>query len=96
MLIQTVKFESTLPEADVLRIADERADAYRAVPGLVQKYYVRIDHNRYCGVMIWESKEALAAFRDSELFRTVPMAYGVKGAPAVEVNEVFDVLRSAS
>jgi len=95
MLIQTVTFEATLSEAEVLRIADQRADAYRAVPGLVQKYYVKLDPpNRWCGVMVWESKEALAAFRDSELFRTVSTAYGIKGAPAVEVGEIFDVLRS--
>lgn len=95
MLIQTVKFESELPEAEVLRRADERADAYRAVPGLVQKYYVRLDKpNHFGGVLVWESKEALAAFRDTELSRTIATTYGVKGAPNVDVIEVFDVLRS--
>lgn len=94
MVIQTVKFESILPEEEVLRIADERADAYRAVPGLLQKYYVRLDKpNHYGGVLLWESPEALAAFRDTELSQTIPSTYGVKGAPAVEVVEVFDVLR---
>lgn len=95
MLIQTVQFESTLPEAEVLRRADERADAYRAVPGLVQKYYTRLDEpNHYGGVMLWESPEALAAFRETELSRTIPTTYGVKGAPRVQVLEVFDVLRN--
>lgn len=95
MLLQTVKFESTLSEDEVLRRADERADAYRAVPGLVQKYYVKLDGpNRYGGVMLWESKAALDAFRESELAKTIPTTYGVAGAPAIEVIEVFDVLRS--
>jgi heme-degrading monooxygenase HmoA len=95
MFMQTVKFESNLPEEEVLRIADERADQYRAVPGLVQKYYVKLGKpNQFGGVMLWESKEALAAFRETDLCKTVPVAYGVKGAPAVEVIEVFDVLRS--
>jgi len=95
MIIQTVKFESQLPEEEVLRIAARRADDYRAVPGLVQKYYTKLDEpNHYAGVMLWASKEDLAAFRETELFRTVPTAYGVKGAPSVEVVEVFDVLRS--
>lgn len=95
MLIQTVKFESTLSEQEVLRIADERADEYRAVPGLVQKYYVKLDGpNRYGGVMLWASRDALAAFRETELARTIPTVYGVKGAPSIEVIEVFDVLRS--
>jgi heme-degrading monooxygenase HmoA len=95
MLIQTVKFESTLPEEEVLRVANERADDYRAVPGLVQKYYVKLDQpNPYGGVLLWESKEALAAFRETELSKTIPTSYGVKGAPAVEVVGVFDVLRA--
>lgn len=69
--------------------------ALEAVLGLVQKYYCRLGGpNQFCGVMLWESKEALAAFRESELFKTVPIAYGIKDAPSVEVVEVFDVLRS--
>lgn len=95
MLIQNVRFESTLPEAEVLRRADERADAYRAVPGLIQKYYVKLaEPNRYGGVMLWESTEALAAFRESELAKTIPTVYGVKGAPTIEVAEVVDTLRA--
>ncbi len=94
MLIQTVQFESVLPEKEALRIANERAEAYRAVPGLVQKYYVKLNDNQWRGVLLWESKEALAAFRDTELSRTIPTAYGVKGAPSVELVEVFLTLRS--
>jgi len=94
MLIQTVKFESTLPENEVLRIADERTEGYRAVPGLVQKYYTKLGPNRWGGVLIWESQEALDAFRATELSKTIPTAYGIKGAPSVEVLEIFEVLRS--
>jgi heme-degrading monooxygenase HmoA len=97
MLMQIVKFESTLPEEEALRRADERADRYRAVPGLVEKYYLRYDEpNHWAGVLIWETKEAMAAFRDSELFRTVPEAYGVKGAPTIELVEIFAVLRGSA
>jgi heme-degrading monooxygenase HmoA len=88
--------ESNLSEEEVLRRAAERADDYRAVPGLVQKYYVKLDgENRYGGVLVWESKEALAAFQTTELAKTIPTTYGVKGAPAVELLEIFDVLRNA-
>ena len=95
MLIQTVTFESTLSQEEALRRADERSDAYRAVPGLLQKYYVKLDKpHHYRGVMLWESKEAIDAFRETELFRTVPTAYSIKGAPSIEISEVFEVLRS--
>ena len=94
MLVQTVKFESILSEEQVMRIAEERADAYRAVPGLMQKYYVKLDTpNGYGGVLVWESREALDAFRETELFTTIPAVYGVKGAPSIEAVEVLDVLR---
>jgi hypothetical protein len=94
MIIQNVKFESVLSEEEVLRRAEERTADYRAVPGLLQKYYVKLgEPNSYGGVLIWESMEALAAFKDTELSRTIPTTYGVKGAPSIEVIEVFDTLR---
>ena len=94
MIVQTVKFESNLPEEEILRRADERADAYRAVPGLLQKYYVKYEQPaHYGGILIWESKQALAAFGATELAKTLPTTYGVEGAPTVEVLETFDVLR---
>lgn len=93
MFIQTITFESKLPEDELYRRANERIADYRAVPGLVQKYYVKYGEHTYGGVMIWESMEAIAAFRETELSQTIATTYGVEGAPRVEVNEVFEVLR---
>ena len=89
MLIQIVKFESALSEAECERVALERKPEYAAFPGLLQKYYVHRGENRYAGVMIWESAEALAKFRDSDLARTIGTAYGVIGAPEICVHEVM-------
>jgi hypothetical protein len=59
----------------------------------VQKYYLELSEpNHYGGVMLWESKEALAAFQQSELCKTIPSAYGVKGAPCIKIAQVFDTL----
>jgi heme-degrading monooxygenase HmoA len=94
MIMQTVKFESTFPEAEVLRIADERADDYRQVPGLLEKYYLKLDRpNHFGGVLIWESKEAMSAFAQTELAKTIPTVYGVKGEPCIKFSEIFEVLR---
>lgn len=94
MFIHTVQFESTKSESEVIRIGAERADRYRAVPGLVQKYYTKLEQpNHWAGVMLWESRDAIAAFAQTELAQTVAEAYGVKGAPRVQVLEVFDTLR---
>jgi heme-degrading monooxygenase HmoA len=44
----------------------------RALPGLVQKYYMRFsDTGQHGAVYVWASEEALARFRASDLARTI-------------------------
>lgn len=93
MLIQIVKFESALTEAECERVALERKPEYEAFPGLLQKYYVNRGNNRYGGVMIWESPEALAKFRESDLAKSIGPSYGVIGTPDICVHEVMFPLR---
>jgi hypothetical protein len=58
------------------------------VPGLVQKVYGRDETGHVCGIYFFETGEALDAFREMELARTIPTAY-----EAVEVRrEVYDLL----
>jgi hypothetical protein len=59
------------------------------VPGLVQKFYGRdAGTGDVCGIYFFESDEALAAFRETELARTIPAAY-----EATDVRrEVYEVL----
>ena len=56
---------------------------------MVQKIYGREDETGdVCGIYFFESQEALHAFRDTELARTIPTAY-----EAVDVRrEVYEVL----
>ena len=49
----------------------------------------------YAGIMIWESAEALAAFRETELSKTVTQAYAVDGAPEVEIGSIEIFLHDA-
>ena len=94
MIIQLVKFENTLSESEVLDTANERADQFRALPGLVQKYYVKLSEpNQYGGVYLWDSRESLAAYRESDLAASIPTAYKVKGSPTVEILDVLFQLR---
>ena len=67
----------------------ERRPRFREVPGLVQKIYGRDGATGdVCGIYFFESTDALAAFRESELAQTIPRAY-----EAVDVRrEVYDVL----
>ena len=94
MIIQTVKFETTLSEDEVLEIAKERADQFRSIPGLLQKYYVKLDEaNQYGGVYLWDTMESLSSFRESELAASIPAAYKVTGPPVVEILDTLFQLR---
>jgi heme-degrading monooxygenase HmoA len=94
MIIQFVRFESSLTYDEVLSVAKERLPDFQALPGLVQKYYVRLDEpDFYGGIYVWESREALAEYRKSALFASIPQAYGIKGQPQVEILEGLFQLR---
>jgi heme-degrading monooxygenase HmoA len=93
--IQLVKLKSSLPYDEVMRVMEERAPEFRAIPGLVQKYYGHEkETGEFCGVYIWESEESLKEFRQSELARTIPVAYKADGQPRIEVFDVISLLRS--
>lgn len=97
MYVLFVKFKSDLPEDQVRKTMDERAPQFRALPGLVQKYYVRDpDTGEYAGIYLWESEAAMNEFRDSELARSIPGAYEVAGTPRIEAFEVLFPLRGSA
>lgn len=88
-VILFVRVKSGLDAEELERRALERAPRFREVPGLIQKIYGRDDATGdACGIYFFESREALAAYRESELARTIPDAY-----EAVEVRpEAYDLL----
>ena len=95
MILQYVKLRTALSEDELLEIAHERAPQFRAIEGLVQKYYVRRDApGEFGGVYIWDSAESLAAFRESDLARSIAEAYQVTEPPEVEISEVLFPLRT--
>lgn len=95
IVVQYVTLKSELPEAELLKIAHERASSFRAIPGLIQKYYVRLSEpGQYTGIYIWRSKADLMKFRSSELAASIPQAYQVVGAPTVVVSDLLFQLRN--
>jgi len=96
MIMQRVKFRSTMNRNDLWAKGREREPEYRKVPGLLQKFYIEYNEpNTFGGVLIWESMEALAAFRETTLAKTIGSAYQVDGAPEIEVGKVEIMLREA-
>lgn len=84
-----VRISSDLDPAELERRLLERRPRFLQVPGLVQKIYGRDpETGEVCGIYFFESADALAAFRDSELAKTIPSAYE---AAAVR-REVYEVL----
>jgi quinol monooxygenase YgiN len=89
-----VRFKSKLTLDEVMKIIDERAPEFRALEGLQQKYYLQdAATGEYGGLYLWESPEALDAYRESELRATIAKAYQAEGEPRVEVYRVVKTLR---
>lgn len=93
MIIQFVKLTSNLGDAELLSRAQDRVPQFQALPGLIQKYYVKLSGNTYGGIYIWDSQESLDEFRASDLAKTIPEAYEVVAPPHIEVGEVMFTLR---
>jgi len=84
-----VRIKTDLDAQEFDRRLQERRPRFREVPGLVQKLYGRDQATGdVCGIYFFESKQALNAFRESELAQTIPSAY-----EATDVRrEVYELL----
>lgn len=84
-----VRVGSDLELEELERRVQQRRPEFLDVPGLTQKIYGRDPvTGDWCGIYFFESDDALAAFRESELAKSIPDAY-----QATEVRrEVFEVM----
>ncbi|MFT7162852.1 MAG: heme-degrading monooxygenase HmoA [Bacteroidia bacterium] len=95
MILQIIKLKSNLPEEELLNKARERAPQFKAIPGLVQKYYVKTDQpGQYGGIYVWDSPESLQSYRESDLAKSIPEAYEIVEAPNVEIMDILSQLRN--
>jgi heme-degrading monooxygenase HmoA len=96
-LVLLVKFKPGLPLDEVMAVANERADEFRALTGLTQKYYLHdAATGEIAGLYLWESPEAFDAYRQSELRASIASAYKAQGEPRVEVYDVLMPLRDSA
>jgi hypothetical protein len=76
--VLAVKFKSTHNTEKLMQICYEDLDAFRNVPGLVEKYYIAEERTgAISGIYLFETKSARAAFWTSELAAKIPVRYGV-------------------
>ena len=94
MIVQVIRLKSNLPEEELLKRAKEREPQFKAIPGLIQKYYVKMgEPGQYGGIYIWDSPESLQEYRASDLAASIPEAYEITEAPNIELMNVLFQLR---
>jgi hypothetical protein len=76
--VLSVKFNSSLDPEKLIKICNEDLEAFRKVPGLVQKFYVSENTTgAISGIYLFESRDARNSFWSSELAKKIPARYGV-------------------
>lgn len=96
-LVLLVRFKSALSLDEVMKVADARADEFRALAGLQQKYYLYDEMSgEIAGLYLWESSEAFDQYRQSELRASIAAAYQAEGEPRIQVFKVQKILRDTA
>lgn len=94
-LVLLVRFKSRLTFEEVMKVVEDRAPEFRALAGLQQKYYLHDEATgEVAGLYLWDSPEALTAYRESELRASIAQAYQAEGEPRVGVYRVVKTLRT--
>ena len=88
MIVCILRFRSGLTDEEVQDLYEARTDRYQQVPGLIEKLYLRYRSGEHGALYVWESDEALEAFRASDLGRSIGTTYKVEGEPETELADV--------
>lgn len=74
-IIQIAWLKTELQDEEMLKTAHEREPQFKAIPVLVQKYYIKLGTpGEYGGVSIRDSKGLMEKFRQSKLAATIAQA----------------------
>lgn len=96
MEVVFVTFESELSNEELEETLRSRAEKFREVEGLVQKFYLRDrERGRVGGFYVFDSGDSRDAYLDSELRATISDAYAVKGEPDASMFHLLFPLREA-
>lgn len=95
--VLAVKFNSTLSPEKLGKTCNEDLDAFRKVPGLIQKYYIAEESTgALSGIYFFVSTRDREAFWNSQLAKEIPQRYGVIASTLrVEKYELAIVLNDA-
>ena len=90
MVIHIVRFRSALSDERITELFRVRAPEYLAIPGLLQKYYLRFQSGEYGGVYVWDSAASMERFMAGELARSICDVYRVEES----VRDIADVVHA--
>ena len=94
MEILILLFKSGIQLDEIVATSESRADQYRKVKGLLQKYYVSDPATEHLGgVFLFDSKENLEAFRESQLAKSTAEAYKFTEPPRIQILTIMKQLR---
>ena len=87
-------FEVGLKIEDLIKTSNERFEKFKQVKGLLQKFYISDPNsNQVGGICVFDSKENLEVFRDSELSKSTSEAYKFLKPADVKFFDVSRTLR---
>ena len=76
--VLSVKFNSSFSNEQLLSVCQQDLEIFRAVPGLIQKYYIIEESTgALSGFYIFETINDRTEFWNSELAKEIPARYGV-------------------
>jgi hypothetical protein len=77
--VLAVKFNATHDSEELVKLFNQDLEAFRNVPGLLQKYYIAEEvTGAKGGIYIFDNREARTTFWNSDLAKEIPALYGVK------------------
>lgn len=89
-----VKLKTSLTEEEMTKRAHAREPEFEALPGLVQKYYIKTgNEGEFGGVYIWDSEESLEEYKNSDLRKSIAEAYDAIEPPQIERVDIMFQLR---
>jgi hypothetical protein len=93
-VVLLVRVRTDLSLDEVMERAEQRMPDFRALGGLQQKYYLHDpETGEIGGLYLWESADALAEYRQSELRKSIADTYEAVAEPRVEVLRIIQPLR---
>lgn len=73
-----IRYASELSAEEIDRLSQERSDNYRAMDGLLQKYYIHNEESdRFGGIYVFDSSQSADALFESDINASLRDVYSV-------------------